>query len=188
MKLAIRTAQRSYAGEVVCGDAITVVPGERTLIALADGLGHGGLAAEAAEAFCRFVAARSELGLRALMTMATEAISRTRGAAAALLRLDLTSGEMQFAGIGNIELQAVSREPIRPVSVPGIVGRRIRKVRVFSYRVHEGDLLLMYTDGISSRLTLGDYSKREEQEVADSVLDEHGKLHDDATCVVIRCV
>ena len=188
MNLTICTAQRAYAGETVCGDAYTVVHGERTLVALADGLGHGPAAAEAAESFCRFVTNRPTSGLGALLNQASDEIAKTRGAAAALLRIDNESGEIEFAGVGNIELQAVSLEPIRPVSVPGIVGRRIRKVQVYSYRIHEGDLLIAYTDGISSRFTLGDYAELEEQALADRVLADHGKLHDDATCVVIRCM
>jgi len=187
MRLAIATAQRAYAGEMICGDAFAVVRGERTLIALADGLGHGAAAAHAAEVFCRSVEQRPERGLAALFEGAAEEMSRTRGAAAALLRIDSASREIEFAGIGNIELQAVSLEPIRPVSVPGIVGRRVRKVRVFGYRLHRGDLLVAYTDGISSRFVLADYAGLGEQELADTVLERHGKLHDDATCLVVRC-
>lgn len=188
MKLSICTAQRAYLGETVCGDAFSMVRDEKTLIALADGLGHGPLAAEAAVAFCRFVESRPGIGLRKLMTDATVQLSKTRGAAAALVRIDRQRGEIEFAGVGNIELQAVSKDPITPVSVAGIVGREIRKVHVFSYRIHRGDLLAVYTDGISSRFSLGDYAKLDEQALADKLLSEHGKLHDDATCVVIRCV
>jgi serine/threonine protein phosphatase PrpC len=188
MNLTICTAQRAYAGETVCGDAYAVVRGVRTLIALADGLGHGPAAAEAAESFCRFVADRPGSGLRQLLEQASEEIAKTRGAVAALLRIDRSRGEIEFAGIGNIEVQAVSREPIRPISAAGIVGRRIRKLQVFRYRIHRGDLLIAYTDGISSRFSLGDYAELEEQALADKVLADHGKLHDDATCVVIRCM
>jgi hypothetical protein len=188
MNLTICAAQRPYAGETVCGDAYSVVDGERTLIALADGLGHGPAAAEAANAFCRFAAERPSTGLRALMTLASDEIAKTRGAAAALLRIDLPRGELEFAGVGNIEVRAVSREPIKPVSVAGIVGRRMRKVRVFGYPVHRGDLLIAFTDGISSRLSLTDYAELDEQSLADRVMADHGKLHDDATCVVIRCM
>ena len=188
MNLAICTAQRPYLGETVCGDAFTVVRNRKTLIALADGLGHGPAAAEAANDFCRLAEQEHERDLSELMHLATEELVKTRGAAAALIRIDLVERRVEFVGVGNIELQAVSKEPIKPISAAGIVGRRIRKIHAFSYPIHRGDLLATYTDGISSRFSLEDYSKLDEQQLADKLLSEHGKLHDDATCVVIRCV
>ena len=52
-----------------------------------------------------------------------------------------------------------------------------------------GDLLVMFTDGISSRFDLSKIEAASEgpQALADYLLSNHAKEHDDAGCVVIRC-
>jgi negative regulator of sigma-B (phosphoserine phosphatase) len=186
MNLRIANVQRPARGETVCGDAFTVVTGQVTIVALADGLGHGPLAAEASEAFCAYVERHEGQGLEQLLRGGTVALNGTRGAAAAVLRIDQVAGRVSFAGVGNIELQAVSREPIRPVCTPGIVGRPLRKVIAFHYNLHAGDLLALYSDGISSRFDLAAFRRLRTQGIAQAVLAQHGKSHDDATILVLR--
>ncbi len=156
------------------------------IIALADGLGHGPLAAEASLGFCAYVEAHTEDSLEEIIRGASNEIVRTRGAAAAVVSIDLDQQTLAFAGIGNIELQAVSREPIRPVCTPGIVGRPLRKVVQFDYTLNRGDLFAFYSDGISSRFSLTEYRRFDVQPMADEILKEQGKYHDDATCIVAR--
>jgi len=175
-------------GQQVCGDVTSVVrgPGEEVLIVVADGLGHGEKARDAAEAFCAFVEVHAEAPLEAIMRDGSHAVSATRGAAAALIRIHRGVTRLSFCGIGNVELQAASAEAIRPVCLPGIVGRPLRKVLAFDYALREGDLLAAHTDGVSSRFRLEDYAGLDAKEAAARILAEHGKNHDDATCVVIR--
>jgi serine/threonine protein phosphatase PrpC len=155
-------------------------------VAIADGLGHGPLAHEASEGFCEYVRRNAGLDLERIVRRGSEAITKTRGAAAALLRIDGEAGELSFVGVGNIELQAASESPIRPVCTPGIVGRPLRKVTVYRYEIHPGDLLVLYSDGISSRLDLRKLKQLDVQAIAEEILERHGKHHDDATAVVIR--
>lgn len=174
-------------GEQVCGDAVAIVRGDgHVLVAVVDGLGHGPQAAAAARALCAFAEGNAGKPLERLVEEATRAISDTRGAAAAFLDIDRDGGVLRFCGIGNIEAQAVSRAPIRPICMPGIIGRPLRKILAFEYALAPGDLLLLHTDGVSSRFSLSDFAGGAPQEIADAVLERHGKDHDDATCVVIR--
>lgn len=182
----IGAAQRPIRTETVCGDAFVVFPGEWITVAVADGLGHGPEAAEAAHAFCEYVGAHASEGLEEILRGATAALSDTRGAAAALIRIADQLQCLSFAGIGNVELQAASRRPIRPVCTPGIVGRPLRKVLEFNYELTRGDLLAIYSDGISGRFALGSYGHLDAQSMAEAILADHGKHHDDATCVVVR--
>ena len=186
MTVQIASAQRPCRGETVCGDAYTVVADPVTTVALADGLGHGPLAHEASEAFCDYVRRNVGLGLEQLMHGATRALTGTRGAAAAVIRLDEAEENLVFVGVGNIELLALSRQQIRPVSTPGIVGRPLRKVVAYRYEVSPGDLLVLFSDGISSRLDLKKYKRLEPQQVADQIFEQHGKHHDDATVLVLE--
>jgi negative regulator of sigma-B (phosphoserine phosphatase) len=183
----IRVVQRPMSGETVCGDVTAVIHGERddVLIVVADGLGHGAKAEEAARAFCAFAEAHAALSLEAILRQGTCAVAATRGAAAALIRIDGAT-RLSFSGIGNIEVQATSAAAIRPVFMPGIVGRPLRKVLVFEYDVREGDLIVAHSDGISSRFHLEDYAALDAAEAAERILADHGKSHDDATCVAIR--
>jgi hypothetical protein len=184
----VEIAKRPMLGQSVCGDVASVIhtaDGE-ALIVVADGLGHGSQAHEAAEAFCAFAELHATDPVEAIMSEGSRAIAATRGAAAALLRIGDGGSRLSFCGIGNIEVQAASAEAIRPICMPGIVGRQLRKVLAFHYALHAGDLLVVHTDGISSRFRLEDYAKLPAGEAADRILADHGKRHDDASCVVVR--
>jgi serine/threonine protein phosphatase PrpC len=183
----IGVAQRPAEGETLCGDAYAIVRrGRRTLVALADGLGHGPEAARAAQAFCSHVQAAADRPLDAILTTAGPAIAGTRGVAAALLRLD-PPGHFEYAGVGNIVLRVLSRTPIHPLSVAGTLGRRnARRVRCDRFAVEEGDLLVMHSDGVSGRYELDRLRGAAPDRVARELLAAHGRSHDDATCLVVR--
>jgi hypothetical protein len=182
----IGAAQRPMRNETICGDAFVVLRSRMITIAVADGLGHGPKAAEAAVAFCAYAEANVSKGLEEILRGATAEISHTRGAAAALLRIEDQPRSLSFVGIGNIELQAVSTQPIRPMCTPGIVGRPLRKVLKFDYELNGGEVLAVHSDGISSRFKLESYGHLNAQRTAEAILAEHGKRHDDATCLVVK--
>jgi serine/threonine protein phosphatase PrpC len=183
----IAAVQRPMPGEVQCGDAYAVVTGPRTtLLAVADGLGHGPEAARAARAFCVHAEQHVDRSLEGILATADAALAGTRGAAVALLRLD-PRGRFEFAGIGNIAVRAVSRRPIHPVSVAGTLGRRhSRRPLCESFDVDGGDLVVVHTDGISSRFELDAIRTDAAPRIAEALLSSHGKSNDDATCIVVR--
>ncbi len=185
--IAIEIAQRAKSNERICGDVVAVTEKPSgVLIAIADGLGHGELAHEAASAFCNFSREHAADPIQSIMSNATAVMARTRGAAAALVDFNEDQNTLEFIGVGNIELRSLSKEKICPVSVPGIVGSSLRRVRTFVYPMNNDDLFIIFSDGISSRFVLDDYRRLTEREMADRVLGEFGKSHDDATCVVVR--
>ena len=185
--MVIGVAQRPAEGETLCGDAYAIVRrGSRTLVALADGLGHGPEAARAAQAFCSHAEAAPEGPLESILTSADHAIGATRGVAAALLRLD-PPWHFEFAGVGNVVLRVLSRKPIHPLSVAGTLGRRnARRVRCERFAVERGDLLVMHSDGVSGRYDLEPLRGEPPDRLARGLLETHGRSHDDATCLVIR--
>jgi serine phosphatase RsbU (regulator of sigma subunit) len=183
----IETIQIPCRGETACGDQYTIIEdGPILLVAVADGLGHGPKAEEASRGFCEYVQEHPQDGMERLFKGATKAISRTRGVAAAVVRIDLDDASMTFAGVGNIELQSVSKKPIRPVCTPGIVGRPLRKVVQFDYELSPGDLVAIYSDGISSRFALADYKFLQPEEAAAKIHEANAKAHDDQTLIVMR--
>lgn len=185
--LEIAQLTRPCRGEVVCGDHILIrESGARIVIALADGLGHGPDAAAAARAFCEHVAASAEHAPEELLRTGGRAIAHTRGAVAAVLSFDLERGSIAFSGVGNIELSARSRAPIKPISMPGILGRPVRRINRFDYSIAVGDLLVMHSDGVSTRFTLDALGTVPAADVAATLLAQHGKDHDDVGLVVVR--
>jgi serine/threonine protein phosphatase PrpC len=154
---------------------------------VADGLGHGVHAAVASHAFCDYIREQPDAPLQELLAGGHAALAQTRGAAAALLRIDTARARMEFSGIGNIACFAHSKNPIRPVSTPGILGRHRRTPKSFCYDLHANDLLCVCSDGITSRLRLEEYGDRPVELAAQQILDDQGKYHDDVTCLVIRC-
>jgi hypothetical protein len=181
-------AIRPMPGETRSGDAASVVVREGFVTAiLIDGLGHGVGAAEVADHAIQLAEAQAELRPEALLRALDEALIRSRGAVASVLRLERATGGglASFAGIGNVGLSFRGQRPFAPVSMPGILGRRVRKVRSFEHSLSRGDLLVLYTDGLSSRLELGDLAG-EPPSMAASLVARFGKSTDDAGCVVLR--
>jgi len=184
--LEIARIHRPIHSERVCGDVSLVHQGATTLIALGDGLGHGPLAAEAAQAFCDYLGQHADDPMERLLRGASAAVSGTRGLAGAVLRIDERAHQVEFAGVGNIELNAVSQSPIRPVCTPGIIGRPIRVIKPYQFDLAPGDLLVMHSDGISSRMDLRPHRTLVPSVIAEALLQQYGKRHDDASCVVVR--
>jgi serine/threonine protein phosphatase PrpC len=187
MAAQIGAAWRPAVGQQVCGDAYTVAPfAEGTLICLADGLGHGPEAREAAQVACAYARAHADEPLEPMLRGMSAALASTRGAAVSVMSLLPASRRALFAGVGNVDLRAISRERIAPPTTPGILGQRTRSVRVWEYSLAEGDLLVLFSDGISSRFDLGELAHLEPQALADALLAKQHKTHDDACCVVTK--
>lgn len=168
------------------GDRIIEVPrGSRVLFAVIDGLGHGPEAADAANAAAGFLAEHASLPLESLLRDCDRAIADTRGAAITIIRIATASAELEHAAVGNVELVARSREPIRPITRPGIVGARFRKVVASVHAVHPGDRFVVCTDGVSSRFRLDGLEGVAPQGVAQRIIEHYGQSHDDASCLVV---
>jgi hypothetical protein len=182
----LSTTIRPAAGEVVCGDAFAVIERpDALLIAVVDGLGHGPGAAEASAAFLEYVQSDPDRPLGELMLACSAAIRPTRGAAASLARLDTARCRLEYCGVGNCHFHAVAPARISPVSVPGIVGHRIRKVMPAEFDLPGNGVFAICSDGISSRLHLEKYTDGDPNDLADRLLADHGKDFDDATIVAI---
>jgi phosphoserine phosphatase RsbX len=183
----IGTANRPADGETVSGDAYLVVEnGTRTLIVVADGLGHGPHAALAASTLCKYVEEHAEEPLEMLLRGADRAVASTRGAAVMLARVDKQNAALDVAGVGNVALRSWSKEKIQPLPSRGVLGRGIRNVRIFRYGLCPGDLFALYTDGISGSFDIDAWKNQNATAIAHSVVGAFRKSHDDATCVVVR--
>lgn len=146
-------------GETVCGDAWRILDdGDQLRLMIADGLGHGPLAAEAAQIAATAFEGGAFPGTDAFIHNAHRAMSGTRGAAVAAGIGSATKQSLHFAGVGNIA--GVLRSPAESrglFSHNGTVGHQMRKVQQLGYAWPEGALLVMHSDGLQSRWDLSRY-------------------------------
>ena len=190
MIVQIGWAARPKRDEEECGDRVAIIHDAHggTLVSVIDGLGHGPHAAEAARRAERFLVENAPMPLPELVRRCDLAISDTRGVAIALIRLVPSRSVLIHAAIGNVELLAAARPYQRIMAQPGVVGsRRAPSVRETIIDLSPGDLFVLVSDGVSSRLDLSAYRHLGPQPIADAIIREHGKDHDDASCAVVRC-
>jgi anti-sigma regulatory factor (Ser/Thr protein kinase) len=187
-QVAVEGLSRPLTGERVCGDRFAVRPHEdAVLLMLADGLGHGPLAAAASLAAANVFLASSLGAPAAIVEHLHKTISYTRGAAVSVARL--AGSTVRFAGLGNVTGAIAWPNGDRKglVSMPGIVGHQMRQMREFEYQMDEDAVLVMHSDGVSERWNLRDYpglSRRAPLTVAATLLRDSGQRRDDA-CVLV---
>jgi anti-sigma regulatory factor (Ser/Thr protein kinase) len=180
------------AGEEVCGDAWAVqeAPGGRQLFLVADGLGHGPLAAEAAREAVRLFRANSGLEPGQILQAIHAGLRATRGAAVALAAVDFQAERVCYAGVGNITGTVVSSgETQSMVSHNGIVGHQLYKVQEFAYPFPRGALLVLHSDGMTGRWRLDPYPglvNRSPSLLAGVLYRDFKRGRDDATVLVTR--
>jgi anti-sigma regulatory factor (Ser/Thr protein kinase) len=182
---------RALAGEEVCGDAYATRPHGRGLtLMVADGLGHGPLAASASAAAVRSFLDpdRAADAPAEVLGRVHEALSGTRGAAVAVADVDPDAGIVRFAGIGNIAGAVLSDGDKRSmVSLGGVAGFRNPTIRTFEYAYPPGAVVVLHSDGVRSRWSEADVRGlvgRAPLLLAATLLRDAGIRHDDA-CVLV---
>ncbi|WP_062645907.1 ATP-binding SpoIIE family protein phosphatase [Streptomyces maremycinicus] len=143
-----------FRGSACSGDAWTCArAGDRLTLMLADGLGHGPEAACASTAAVHEVRRSPHLPPGELLRLLDDALRDTRGAAVAVAQLDLRTGRLRFAGVGNVGARLREGGSWRHLlSRPGIVGTRRPMTLPETEAVWAPDrLLVLHSDGLPSR-------------------------------------
>lgn len=182
----------AMAGEPVCGDGWAVREyDDHVSVAVADGLGHGLYAAEAAAAATAAFGRCATAGATRIIEAMHEATRPTRGAAGAVAIVDGQRGLLAYGGIGNIAgVILTAGQPARhAVSMPGTLGHQARGIREYSYPWSAGSLLVMHSDGLASHWSLDGLetvARRHPTVVAAVLYREFSRQRDDVTVVVAR--
>ena len=170
----IALAKRNFPGETHCGDQIGYWRnGTKTTLCMVDGLGHGKGAEEAAKMAVNYVAAHVSKSLPDIFSGCDKAIRNTRGAAMSIAILDQEAGTLTCAGIGNTRVLIAGTSDSRPAAFPGIVGGGFKKLIPETVPFRPGDLVILFTDGISERMNLSAYDASllaNPQELAERIL------------------
>ncbi len=178
--------------EEVCGDAWAVTPGQgRNTILIVDGVGHGvhafDAAQEALRAFWKHAGEPPESILRALDGKLRE----TRGAVAGVAEIDWDKRELRWAGAGNIAgtLVPVEGKASSLVSHSGTVGQNVTRFQEFTHRWPDEGLLIVHSDGLSSRWALEAYpglTRKDPNLIAGVLYRDFASRQDDVVVLVGR--
>jgi serine phosphatase RsbU (regulator of sigma subunit) len=179
-------------GEDVCGDAYEVIVDAHGFdMMVADGLGHGPMAAEASQAAIRLFREARRLRPKEALEEIHAGMRATRGAAIAIARLKPDQRKLTFAGVGNITAAILSNgQEKRLVSYNGTVGHRVRRVEEFEYPVTgENPVVILHSDGLSTGWKFGAYPgllQSHPSLIAAVLLRDFCRGHDDATILVAK--
>ena len=181
---------RPCQGELVSGDAVYVDRrSDHLLMVVIDALGHGPDAGRAARLAQSVLRDLKKASVMTLVQALHEALATTVGAAAGLCEIDIPTRTGQYCAVGNTVGRILGKRDLRLHATAGILGSNLRSLRQDRFHLDPGDILVMYSDGISDRFSMEDYPQigyQHARTIATNLLARFGKQHDDASCVVVR--
>jgi serine/threonine protein phosphatase PrpC len=166
--------------------------GEILLAGVCDGLGHGPLAREASSGAFAVFHAQAATSPPELLEACHRALGPTRGAVMAISRLDEKDLSLETACVGNIAVQlAAPRATRRFGGSSAVLGSRSGTARVKSEIVvlRSEEILIMTTDGISSRLAVEedlDLLREHPIVIAQQIVTRFGRDNDDVLVLVAK--
>ena len=181
----------AYPGEPVCGDAWRIRWNEDGYaLMVVDGLGHGLLANEAAEAAAETFEASPFLPPVEMVERIHQRLHNTRGATAAIARFDSGRERLSYSGIGNISGRLLSDAGARGlISVNGTAGGSVSRIQQFEYEHPAGATLVMHSDGLQSRWDPDadpGLARRHPAILAGALYRDHQRGRDDVSVVAVQ--
>jgi phosphoserine phosphatase RsbX len=164
------------------------------LVAVLDGLGHGGPAADAAATAAEVIRAHRSAPAPELLQHCHAALRKTRGVVMTLAWFDLERRELAWAGVGNVEARLVRGAAVygdrhdSALVLGGVVGYNLPAVRASTLELRRGDAVAFATDGIAADYSASLAPGLPAQRLAERILARHAKGTDDALAVVVRYV
>jgi len=184
-------AERQKQGESVSGDLHLVKPLETgVLLAVADGLGHGEAAKEAARLAMNVVEEHSHKSLVEILENCNRQLYGTRGVVMSLAVLNAFDNSMEWLGVGNVEGVLVRSAPDGKPGTEslllacGVVGGQLPPLRTATLGMTSGDTLVFATDGIQRGFESNMGLIKRPQETAQHILERDGLETDDALVLV----
>jgi hypothetical protein len=180
-----------YPGEYFCGDGWGCCSSlERTLVLLADGIGHGREAHEAAEEAIAAFREHADLQPGDILGYVHDALRKTRGAVAAIAEIRPREKLLIYAGVGNISAVLLAAGASRSlVSHNGTLGLAAPRIQEFSAEWPADAVLVLHSDGLQSRWDLSPYAgllAKHPAVIAGALLRDFRRHRDDASVVIIK--
>lgn len=177
-------------GELLSGDKYAAIINDRGICCfVVDGLGHGVEAAEAAVLAVKRFKETLALSPREQLASIHSALRGSRGAVGAIARIDRAARTVTYCGLGNIEgiiSDGLSSKHL--VSLNGTLGYEARKITEFVLPWTAETILVMHSDGLSSRTaeSLTEVQNEPASLIAGWLYKQNTKHTDDATVLVIK--
>ena len=177
-------------GETVCGDTACIVNrSDGTIgVMLADGLGHGPLAAAASQEAARLFNIRPEAPPADALAFLHSGLRATRGAAVAVASIDPASRRVTYGGIGNIAgFLTDTAGTRRMISHNGTAGHTAGRIKENHYPMHNRPVLVMFSDGLASSWSPENHPglfALDPMLIAGVLYRDHARGRDDASVVV----
>ena len=177
--------------EEICGDAWEIVetPGA-VRVMVVDGLGHGPFAAQAAREAVAVFRSEAATGVASTLRLVDQALTKTRGAAGAIVELCPAKGYVTAAGVGNISMRLLKDGESRSFGCDnGTLGAGVPRIHEFMHPWMHASLLVMHSDGVKTHWTLDDYpglARRHPGLVAGLLYRDCRRERDDVTVIVAR--
>lgn len=187
---------RPYPGQRQSGDAAAFLPltNGRLLAVMLDASGHGPRANELVTRLLAVVQRQASGEIPLLLEALHGACRGTSGAAAGAAVIDPVARTLSYAGVGNVRARLVGpangQQAWSGVSRDGVLGDRFPTPFVQQQLISEGQVLLLYSDGVSESLRSFRGSlpgASQAAALAWQVVDQCGRTTDDAACAVVRC-
>ncbi len=180
-----------YPGERVCGDAWAFhQTQERMVVLLADGLGHGREAWEAAQEAVASFRKRQELTPSEILSYLHDSLKKTRGAVGAVAEIRPQEGFLNFAGVGNISASVLGSGGSRSlVSHNGTLGMVTSRIQEFRTAWAADSVLVLHSDGVQSKWDISSYAglvARHPAIIGAALLRDFRRQRDDASVVVVK--
>jgi anti-sigma regulatory factor (Ser/Thr protein kinase) len=181
--------------EKVCGDgwAIEIMSDNlQALCLVVDGLGHGEGAHEASNEAIKIFNSHKDMNLpiETLFQKIHDGLRQTRGAAAAIAKLDLMRNELEYVGIGNLSAALFSKSKRESLaSLNGIVGHGIKKIQPFTYSLPNDFILCMYSDGLITHWEMEKYIgllDKPTKIIAGVLYRDYIRKKDDVTITILK--
>ena len=180
---------KPFSGEETAGDAWAFSERDGAVaVMVADGLGHGLMAARASNEAVSAFRRASDLSPVSVLQQVHAALRSTRGAAVAVAHLNIAQATLKFAGIGNIAGVIAGADKSQfMVSHSGTAGYNAPRIREFSYSLPEDALIVMHSDGLVTNWNLNDHPglRRRHPSVIAGVLGRDATRNRDDLCVVV---
>lgn len=188
-RIAVGAVLKPIAGEEVSGDAWAYCErDDAAALIVADGLGHGLMAARASTEAIAAFRRGTELSPMAVLQRVHSSLRSTRGAAVAVTYMDRAHSTIRYSGIGNIAGAVIDGgKPVLMISHNGTAGYHSPRLQEFSYRLSEEALVVMHSDGLHTNWNLDNYPglRRRDPSVIAGVLYRDFTRHRDDVCVVV---
>ena len=182
---------RARRGEHYSGDlAFIQEHGTKFFLAIVDVAGHGRSAHGVAKEVESILRSENTDDLAALVQSLHRRLMGGPGAVMIAGVLDTESLAFTFVQIGDTHGKIFGPRRRSLIGEVGMLGHAIRTPLVRSETLSTGEILVLCTDGVSERYDLNEIQGHRTilaDALARRIVEQFGKDHDDATCLVVRC-